>query len=106
VPKLFTHEIGDGLHGSAVVHEFSEQGAEQEYREELRDELRRAAHESLGPMGKKGFPRGGGRHQGNSRGEEKHAPASKRKPDKKSERSQYTGETHCIRPAAAEHQGR
>src|SRR5262249_14439274 len=78
LPELAAHEMGDGLHRSAVVHELAEQRTEQKYREELRDELRSAAHESLRPMGEQ-------RLSGESRGDERddwrkeqHAPSAER----------------------------
>jgi len=83
VPKLLTHETGDGLHRPAVVHELSEQRTEQEYRKELRDELRRTAHECLRPVGEEGLSCGCRRDKRDSRGEQKDAPAAKRKPNEK-----------------------
>ena len=93
--ELFTHEAGDGLHRPAVIHELSEQRTEQENRKELRDELRGAAHERLRPVGEEGFSCGRSRNQCDSRGEQKYAPAAKRKPDQKPKGCKYTEKTHA-----------
>src|SRR5262249_38313067 len=95
VSKLLAHETGDGLHRPAVVHELSEQRTEQEYRKELRDELRRTAHERLRPVSEEGFSRGRRRNKRDSRGEQKDAPAAKRKPYEKPKGCENTKKTHA-----------
>jgi len=94
MPKLLTHETGNGLHRPAVVHELSEQRTEQEYRKELRDELRGAAHERLRPVSEEGFARGRCRNKRDSRGEQEDAPATKRKPNEKPKGCEYSKKTH------------
>src|SRR6516162_7809853 len=101
MPERFTHEMGDGLYRSAVVHQLTEQRAEQKYREELCDELCSTAHESLRPMGEQGLAgerRSNNRH---GRGEEQHAPAAEREPDEETKGDEDSGEAHDIKPSAA-----
>ena len=47
--KLVGHELRDGIHRPAVVHQFPEQRAQQEQRKELRNKAGGIAHERLGP---------------------------------------------------------
>jgi hypothetical protein len=51
----FRHEISDGRHGTAVLHELAEYRAEQEQRKELGQKACSAAHENLRPVGEQGF---------------------------------------------------
>jgi hypothetical protein len=53
--QFFGHELGDGGHRTAVVHQFAEQGAEEEQRKEPRDKIGRIAHEGLSPAGEQGL---------------------------------------------------
>ena len=79
--ELGAHEVGNGLHGPAVIHELPEQRAEDKYREELGDKSCGAAHEGLRPVGEQGFTRERRSEQRDSRREEKYAPAAEREPN-------------------------
>src|SRR5262249_38077876 len=100
VPELGAHEIGDGLHRSAVVHELSEQCTKEKYRKELRHELCCAYHESLRPVGEHWLSGEGRSQERYGRREKEHTPSAKREPDQQAEGNEDSDEAHGVKPAA------
>ena len=80
-PKTLGHELGDRSHRAAILHQLTEQGAEEKNREELHGEVRGASHESLRPVCEQRLSRQSGREDGGGGSEQKHAPAPVREPD-------------------------
>src|SRR5262249_15240665 len=99
--QLLADVAGDGLHRSAVVHQFPEQRAEQEDGEELREESRGAGHEGLRPVREQRLARERGGGEGGERGEQQHAPASVRKTYEEREREQDADESHGQSPSSS-----
>lgn len=86
--ELLSHEMSDGRHRAAIVHQFAEERAEQEDREELRDEARAAVHESDSPMSEQRLPCEGRRDQRRDRREQQHAPPAVGEADQNAERNE------------------
>ena len=58
LPELCGHEPRDGHGGTAVVHQLSEQGAEEEQREEPREKVAGRIHERSRPVREQRLARG------------------------------------------------
>ena len=92
--QLFRHEMGDGRHRPAVVHQLAEHRAQQEQREELQDEARGRTHERHRPVREQRLARRNGRDQRRDGRQHQHAPAAKREPDEDAKTHQDTDQPH------------
>src|SRR5262249_45215971 len=99
--EAIAHEFGDGGDRPAILHQFSEQRAEQKQRKELRQEGGGAAHEDLRPTRQQ---REAGEDRGNQRTggrEQQHTPAPIGEPDQQGEAGQDAEKSHAHRPSSS-----